>query len=361
MARAHGLNNVARASREFGISRNLFYRWRSRYLAYGPDGLHPRRQRARRGRPPLLGVQDERTILALALAWPTWEPAQLSDQLRRPEHGSLRIPPSTTYRFLCRRGLQTRWERLAVLEVHSAGTTALLTERTRCQLSPAQRRQAPHVQASKPGELVCLDTFYIGKLKGMGKVWQYTACNAACSFAVAQVGLEFSGAAAGRFLIGRVLPAFQAAGWPLQRILTDQCNEYRGAFDKGCAEWNIQHARTKPRHVWNNGFVERLQGTILSELWRIEFRRRFFASVAGLQIALDHYLDFCNHHRSHQGYRIRGRTPGEIFFAQGGEGDKRHRASSVNTNPVYDRQVRTEAIGFGCSLSLSYSLLGRTA
>ena len=99
MARAQELANVSKACREFGVSRTLFYRWRERYLAYGADGLHPRHEGPRRGRPPLLSAQDERAILALALAWPTWGPAQLSNQLRRPEHGGLRAAPSTIYRL----------------------------------------------------------------------------------------------------------------------------------------------------------------------------------------------------------------------------------------------------------------------
>ncbi|MCJ7709094.1 MAG: IS481 family transposase, partial [Anaerolineales bacterium] len=76
--------------------------------------------------------------------------------------------------MLCRRGLQTRWERLALLEVHSAQAAGLLTKRTRRQLAAAQRRRAPHIQATKLGELVSQDTFYIGKLKGVGRIWQYT-------------------------------------------------------------------------------------------------------------------------------------------------------------------------------------------
>ncbi|MCJ7511761.1 MAG: helix-turn-helix domain-containing protein [Anaerolineales bacterium] len=139
-------------------------------MAYGRDGLHPRRQGPRRGRPPRLSVQAERAILALT--WPTWGPAQLVNQLDRPEHGGLRAAPSTIYRLLRRMGRQTRRERLAVLEVHSAQTAGLLTERTRRQLVAAQRRQAPHIQATEPGELVCVDTLYIGKLRGVGKVWQ---------------------------------------------------------------------------------------------------------------------------------------------------------------------------------------------
>ncbi|MGH2628049.1 MAG: IS481 family transposase [Anaerolineales bacterium] len=314
MARAQALHNVSQACREFGISRSLFYRWRKRYLAYGPDGLHPGRTSARPGRPPLLSVQAERAILALAIAWPTWGPLQLALQLRLPEHGGWQMAPSTVYRLLRRSGLQTRWERLAVLEAHSAQAAGLLTERTRRQLLAAQRRQAPHVKASQPGELVCLDTFYIGKLKGVGKVWQYTACDAACSFGIAQVSLDFSAAATAHFLTSRVLPAFHKAGWELHRVLTDQGNEFRGRFDQACVERGIRHTRTRPRHAWTNGFVERLHGTILQELWRIEFRRRFFTSVTQLQAALDRYLDFYNHRRAHQGYRTQGRTPGQIFL-----------------------------------------------
>jgi len=312
MARAQALGNVSQACRELGISRTLFYRWRRRYLASGPDGLHPRRPGPRRGRPPSLSVQAERAILALALAWPTWGPLRLATQLARPEYGGWRVAPATIYRLLRRRGLQTRWERLAVLEAHSAAHAGLLTERTRRQL--ARRGQEHHLEATTPGEVVCLDTFYIGKLKGVGKVWQYTACDAACSYAVAWVATEFSARAAARFLLERVLPAYRAAGRTVQRVLTDHGSEYQGAFDHACRALGIQHTRTQPRHAWTNGFVERLQGTILAELWRIEFRRRFFTRVTAMQDALDRYLTFYNHQRPHLGYRTRGRTPAEIFM-----------------------------------------------
>ena len=311
MTRAQALGNVSRACREVGISRSLFYRWRRRYTAYGPDGLHPRRRGPQRGRPSALSAQAERAILALALAWPTWGPARLAAQLARPEHGQGRVAPTTIYRLLRRLGLRTRFQRLAVLEAHSAQTAGLLTERTRRRL--ARRSRPRHVQAQRPGELVCIDTFYIGKLKVVGKVWQYTACDAACSYAIAQVSTDFSALAAARFLTTRVLPAYRAAGWPVQRVLTDQGNEYRGAFDRVCQRLRIRHTRTKPRHAWTNGFAERLQGTILTELWRIEFRRRFFTRVTAMQDALDRYLTFYNHQRPHLGYRTRGRTPATIF------------------------------------------------
>jgi transposase len=117
IARAQALGNVSQACREFGISRTLFYRWRRRYLAYGPHGLYPKRPGPSRGRPPTLSVEAERALLAVALAHPTWGPARIGAHLARPEHGGWNLAPATIYRFLRRVGLQTRYKRLAVLEV----------------------------------------------------------------------------------------------------------------------------------------------------------------------------------------------------------------------------------------------------
>jgi hypothetical protein len=121
-----------------------------------------------------------------------------------------------------------------------------------------------------PGELVCFDSFYVGKLKGVGPVWQLTACDAACSFAFARIVPWPTAAAAVAFLSEVVLPAYCSAGWKLQRVLSDHGNEFKADFDHACQSLGIRHTRTKPRHCWTNGFVERLQGTILHEHWRAQ-------------------------------------------------------------------------------------------
>ncbi len=310
--RAQELGNVSAACRELGVSRSLFYQLRQRFQRYGPDGLHPTRRRARPGRPPQLDAIVERQVLALALSWPTWGPRQLSDQLAL---RGLRVAESTVYRALRRQGLGTREQRLGLLEAHSATRAGLLTQRTRKQLERA--RPTPslrHVEAKQPGELVCLDCFYIGKLKGVGPVWQITACDAASSFALAQV---FVGAprsrVAAEFLRKRVLPFFRKAGHPLKRVLTDRGSEFKGAFDEACRTLGIRHTRTKPRHAFTNGFVERLQQTILHEHWRVEFRRRYFTRASQLEASLQGFLRLYNFDRPHRGYRTRGQTPGSIF------------------------------------------------
>ena len=80
------------------------------------------------------------------------------------------------------------------------------------------------------------------------------------------------------FLTARVLPAYQDAGWTLRTVLTDNGKEFKTAFDQGCQRLGLTHRRTKPRHAWTNGAVERFQGTILHEHWRVAFRREYLGA-----------------------------------------------------------------------------------
>jgi transposase InsO family protein len=308
--RAEELGNVSAACREAGISRTLFYRWKRGYEAYGADALHPRRLRARPGRPSEVPAQLERTVVALALAWPTWGPQRLAVQLARQ---GVVIAPSTVYRTLKRLGLGTRRQRLGLLELHSAERAGLLTERTR-KLREVRRKKR-HVEAQLPGDLVCIDCFYIGKLKGVGRVWQLTACDAASSFGAARVVAlrQPTAKALERFLREVLVPLYRQTGWPIKRVLTDNGSEFKGEFAQACQELGIRHTRTQPGHAWTNGFVERLQGTILHEHWRVEFRRRYFTRVPQLEVSLQRFLRFYNEQRPHHGYRLQGRTPSELL------------------------------------------------
>jgi len=121
---AERLGNFSEACRRHGMSRTLFSRLRRRLEQYGPDGVHPKRRQARRGRPPAVSVQVERRVIALALAWPTCGPQWYSDALAREGEA---VAATTIWRLLRRQQLGTRRARLAVLERASAATTGLLT------------------------------------------------------------------------------------------------------------------------------------------------------------------------------------------------------------------------------------------
>ena len=234
---------VTAACEEAGISRTLFYRWQNKVTLYGVAGLHPRRQHGRPGPRPELPPHAERQILALAIAQATWGCRRLASYLAR--WWRLSLAPSTVQRLLQRHGLGTRRERLLVLEHHSARQAGLLTERTRRALWRSRHGATRHVAADEPGELVCLDTFYIGNLKGVGKVWQITACDAASSYGVAAILPALTSAAAAAFVRDTLMPLFRRGGWPIRRVLTDGGPEFKRVFDEACAALGIRHTRTK--------------------------------------------------------------------------------------------------------------------
>ncbi len=297
--------NVSVTCRVFGVSRAQFYEWRTQWRRYGAEGVRPKPTAARPGRPASQSLETEHRVIAVALAWPTrgarWVSAQLAEQ-------HLVVPATTVWRILRRHPLSRRDARLAALEHEHAAVRGILTERVR-------RRLVRHVHAEQPGDLLSLETFYVGRLKGVGKVWPITACDAACSYGWARVHAgEVTGAAVLAFLTDVVVPIYARAGWTLRRVLTDRGKEFKGAFDAGLARLGIRHTRTQPRHAWTNGFVERFQGTILHEHWRLVFRRTYFRSVRQLQHTLDAFLAFYNRRRPHQGYRLKGRTPALLFW-----------------------------------------------
>ena len=306
---AERLGNVSEACRRHGLSRTLFYRLRQRVRAV--------RRRRRPSQAPAGGgraarrpipVQTERRVIALALAWPTCGPQWYSDQLAREgvtiaaDHDLAPVAPPAARDAPRAPGGAGAGER----------DPGLLTERT---VKPAR-----HVAAQAPGDLLSLDTFYVGKLKGVGKVWQITGCDVASSFAWARLVLgEVTAAAVLAFLRDVVRPGYRRAGWRLKRVLTDNGKEFKGVFAAGCDR--PQHPRDPHEAASRvDQWVRRaLQKTILHEHWRVAFRRQYFTgrrALATLARSVSAVLQLRAHasrlssqrpHTSHGLYRRGGR------------------------------------------------------
>lgn len=114
---------------------------------------------------------------------------------------------------------------LLELERRSAASAGFITELSRLSLFRSRTR---HVEAERPGELVCIDTFCVGELKGFGRLWQITACNAASSYAMTRVAAICNAAGAAAFLKQILLPALFEPGRRSQRVLTDGGSELNG-------------------------------------------------------------------------------------------------------------------------------------
>ncbi len=216
-----------------------------------------------------------------------------------------------------RAGLGRRLARLAAAESLAASEGGPLTERVLREVRSIERARTVHIGSEVPGEELFFDTFYVGQLKGVGKVWQLSAVDGASSFGIARVVAgDKTAAVMARFLVEDVVPACQAAGLSLVTATTDNGPEFGKTFGEACRVAGVRHHRIPPRSPNLNAFVERFQGTVLHLHYRVAFRYRYYTSAATIDADLQAWLRFYNFERPHRGYRTKGRTPSSIFFSQ---------------------------------------------
>ncbi|CAN5194225.1 IS481-like element ISDvu4 family transposase [soil metagenome] len=307
---------VTQLCREAGISRSRFYELRARYRQYGEAGLRPKpRPTERPGRQLPEPLVD--AIVAYAVEHPTHGQRTIADALARERFGGWRVSHGGVANVLRRAGLGRRLARLAAAESLAASEGGPLTERVLREVRAIERAATRHIGSDVPGEELFFDTFYVGRLKGVGKVWQFSAVDGASSFGVARVLAGSKTAAAmARFLTDDVLPAIRRAGLRLVTATTDNGPEFARRFAEACLAAGVHHHRIPPRSPNLNAFVERFQGTVLHLHYRVAFRYRYYTAIETIDADLQAWLRFYNFERPHRGYRTRGRTPASIFFSQ---------------------------------------------
>ena len=132
-----------------------------------------------------------------------------------------------------------------------------------------------------PGELVCVDSFYIGNLKGVGKVYQLTAIDVFTRWAVVMIVLGPVNATHTMRFVDHVLRRYRRHGIRVRAVLTDNGPEYKaGGFRAHLAAKGLRHQRIPARSPNHNAVCERFHGTILQECWRPAFHRRDFTPSA---------------------------------------------------------------------------------
>jgi transposase InsO family protein len=298
---------VRAACRAMGVHHSTYYRWAAKVRRWGLEALRPRERRRPR-MPNELGPHLEQRILAFSLAHPGFGPKRIAAELAREKWGGLRISANGIWRVLRRHGLNTRKKRLALV----AGYAAVYERK------PEPPEPERHIVASRPGELVGLDCFYVGRLSGTkGTVWQYTAIDVASSFAWAELHTSPKNPAATHCsaLVERVAAELAAAGWQLEAVSTDNGSEFRShEFVDTLDQLGIEQRRIRAGRPTSNGHVERLQQTILEECWRPTFARSLVPKLTALANDLKHYLAYYNFDRAHTGRLTQGRVPGEIVY-----------------------------------------------
>jgi transposase InsO family protein len=302
---AQRTGNVAETCRVFGISRTRYYEWKNRAERYGLDALVPKERRSPQ-MPDATPTHVIEALLTLAVLKPTLGCRRYADLLAGQ---GFCIAKSTVQKHLVAHGLGRRSQRLARAAAITAATTGLVTE--------TNRDEGPFgfcLATGGPGELVCLDSFYVGNLKGVGKVYQLTAIDVFTRWAFVMVTLgPLDGTDTVRF-VDRAIRHYRRHGIAVRAVLTDGGPEYRAnAFVAHLLGKGLRHCRIPTRSPNHNAVVERFQGTLLDECWRPAFHRRRFTSTRQLQAEVDAWLIDYHHRRANHGDYMRGRTPREVL------------------------------------------------
>jgi transposase InsO family protein len=302
-----GRIGVAAACRTFGVHRSTFYDWKRKVDRHGLEMLRPRERRRPR-MPNQLSPLVEQRIIAFALAQPGFGPRRLSSELAREKWGGIVVSPNGIWRCLRRHGLNTRAKRLALVAGYRAPYQP-----------PREPEPERHVEAERPGELVSVDCFFVGRLHGTrGTVWQLTAIDVCSSYAWGELVVCPNGQPSPvqtSRLVCRVARELKAAGRRLERVLTDNGIEFRAErFRRGIAVHGVRISRIRAGRPQTNGHVEALHRTILDECWRPAFARYLYLRFEGLRRELRSYLRYYNHDRAHNGRLTRGRIPADIVY-----------------------------------------------
>ncbi len=306
------LGNVSRACKVMGFSRDTFYRYQSAMASEGIDALID----ANRRKPnPKNRVEEttEAAVAAFAIEQPAFGQLRVSNELRK---RGIFISPSGVRSVWLRRDLESFKKRLSALERHVAETGEVLTEAQVCALEKKQDDDVAHgeIETAHPGYLGSQDTFYVGTIKGVGRIYQQTFVDTYSKWAAAKLYTTKTPITAADLLNDQVLPFFAEQGMGLIRMLTDRGTEYCGKpethdYQLYLALNEIEHTRTKANHPQTNGICERFHKTILQEFYQVAFRRKIYRSIEELQLDLDDWLHYYNNDRTHQGKMCCGRTP----------------------------------------------------